>query len=119
MLNSEELAIVAARAADEKKAADVCILDMRDKLGVTDFFVVSSGASDRQVRRITEAVRHKLKELGVRPSHTEGEGYHHWVVLDYADFVVHVFHQADREFYDLERLWKDVPLVEWEKGNAV
>ncbi|MDD5748383.1 MAG: ribosome silencing factor [Actinomycetota bacterium] len=115
-MTSRELAIRAAVAADEKKALDVVILDMRESLGVTDYFVIASGKNERQVRKISEAVEESLQNLGTKPAHREGTIFSRWVLLDYIDFVIHIFLDEDRRFYDLERLWKDVPVVEWESS---
>jgi len=114
-LNSEQLAIEAARAADDKKATDVRIMDMADSLGITDYFVIASGTNDRQVKRIRDAVEEKLRGEGVKPVRREGERFGRWILLDYIDFVVHVFLEEDREFYNLERLWGNVPVIEWRR----
>ena len=113
MLTAEQTAIEAARAADDKKAAAVRIMDMRDTLGITDYFVIASGRNERQVRRIQEAVEEQLREEGIKPVRREGQRFGRWVLLDYVDVVVHVFLEEDRAFYDLERLWGNVPIVEW------
>lgn len=113
MLSSKELAVEAALAADDKKASDVRIMDMRETLGVTDYFVIAGGRNERQVRRIKEAVEERLREHGVKPARREGVRFGRWILLDYLDLVVHVFIDEDRAFYDLERLWQDVPLVDW------
>jgi ribosome-associated protein len=113
LLTSRDLAIEAARAADDKKANDIRILNMRETLGVTDYFVVASGNTDRQVHRIQDAVEERLRGHGVRPARREGERYGRWILLDYLDIVVHVFREEERSFYDLERLWKDVEFVDW------
>lgn len=113
MLKSEQLAIEAARAADDKKAIDVRVMDMRQALGITDYFVITSGNTDRQVRRIKDAVQERLKEKGSRPASREGERFGRWIILDYVDVVVHIFLEEERSFYDLERLWQDAPIVEW------
>ena len=118
MLIPEQLAIEAARAADDKKAQDVCIMDMREKLGITDFFLIASGRNERQVRRIRDAIEERLRELGVKPARREGQRFGRWILLDYMDLVVHVFLEEDRAFYDLERLWKDVPLIEWREAPS-
>ena len=89
------------------------ILDMRDALGITDFFVNASGRNERHVRRIKEAVEERMRELGVKPARRAGERFAHWILIDYIDFVVHVFLTEERSFYNLERLWKDVPVIEW------
>ena len=118
MLTALGLARVAARAADDKKASDIRIMDMRDVLGITDYFVLVSGRNERQVRRIQEAVEEKLSASGVKPARREGQRFGRWILLDYIDFVVHVFLDAERSFYDLERLWKDVPVLEWGEDDA-
>ncbi len=116
-MTPEELAIEAARAADDKKAVDVRVMDMRETLDITDFFVIASGRSDRQVKRVKDAVEERLREFGARPYRREGERYGRWILLDYLDFVVHIFLEEDRSFYDLEHLWK-VQLVEWRETAA-
>jgi ribosome-associated protein len=111
---SRATALAAARAAAEKQASDVVILDVRALIVITDFFVLASGGTQRQVRTIVDAVGRALRELGERPIRREGETEGRWVLLDYVDVVVHVFAQEEREFYDLERLWRDAPRVEWD-----
>jgi ribosome-associated protein len=101
----------AVRAATDKKASDVVVLDVQELLGITDYFVICSGSSVRQVRAISDEIVHCLKEKGVSPVRREGEREAGWVLIDYEDFVVHVFGEQEREFYDLERLWKDAPRV--------
>lgn len=102
------LAREAAEAASEKKAADIVILDVSAQLVITDFFVICSGSTDRQVKTIAEAVEERIREGdGLKPYRREGEREAHWVLLDYVDFVVHVFQAEDRDYYDLERLWAD------------
>jgi ribosome-associated protein len=107
-----ELVTAAAKAAADKKARDVMVLDVHDLLGITDYFLICSGMSDRQVRTIAEEIEKRLKEYGSRPLRREGERQGRWVLLDFEDFVVHVFGEEDREYYGLERLWKDAPRVE-------
>ena len=105
----------AVRAAREKKALDVVVLDLRSIDSFTDFFVICSGQNSRQVQAIAEAVEDGLRTEGVRPAHIEGLDRAEWVLLDYFDFIVHVFGTARREFYALERLWGSagrVPLQE-------
>ena len=118
MTGSEEVALAAARAAASKKGRDVVVLDMRELLVITDYFVIASGASDRQVRTIAEEIERSVKGLGVRPVRREGEREARWILLDFVDFVAHVFVQDEREFYDLERLWGDAPRVEWDGAEA-
>ncbi len=114
MTDSRELVIAAARAAASKQARDVVIMDMRELLVITDAFVIASGGSDRQVKSIAEAVEDSVRELGVKPVRREGEREGRWILLDFVDFVAHVFLQEEREFYDLERLWADAPRIAYE-----
>jgi ribosome-associated protein len=116
---SVDLACVAARAASEKQAEDVLVLDVRDVIAITDYFVIASGASDRQVKTIAEDVERALKARGVKPVRREGDAGSRWVLLDFVDLVVHVFHQDERDFYRLERLWVDAPRVDWEEHQEV
>lgn len=118
MLTSEQLAIEAAKAADDKKARDILIMDMRETLGITDYFVIGSGNTDRQVSRIQDAVEERLRDLGVKPARREGARFGHWVLLDYIDFVVHIFREEERIYYDLEHLWQDVPFIDWRQATA-
>jgi ribosome-associated protein len=115
---SRDLVVSAARAASEKQARDVVILDVRELIVITDYFLIVSGTSDRQVRTIAEEIERSVKELGLRPVRREGEREGHWALLDFVDFVAHVFLDEDREFYDLERLWADAPRVEWGEQEA-
>ncbi|AXH94959.1 ribosome silencing factor [Ornithinimicrobium avium] len=106
-----ELARAAASAAQDKLAQDVVGLDVSAQLALTDVFVIASAPGERQVGAIVEAVEERLAELGSRPLRREGQREGRWVLLDFSDIVVHVMHTEDREFYDLERLWKDCPAV--------
>lgn len=90
-----------------KKAQDVCLLNLRDLTGVTDYFIVCHGESDVQVKAISDAITENLKDEGVKYWHREGYEYLHWVLLDYVDVVVHIFLKQERDFYGLERLWGD------------
>ena len=99
----------AAELARELKALDVVGLDLRGISSATDFFLLASGRSDVQVRAIAEHVVEELRKEGVRPAHTEGLQGGRWVLVDYIDFVVHVFHPHARDFYQLESLWGDAP----------
>ena len=104
----EEVAKAAAFALD-RKAQDVVALDLRGVSSATDFFVLATGTSDIQVRAIAEHVMEELAKEGHRPLHVEGLDRARWVLLDFVDFVVHVFHPLAREFYQLEALWGDAP----------
>jgi len=108
----EDLPAAVRRAADlalERKASDVVILDLRGISTATDFFVIASGSSDIQVRAIADHVTEELRKARSRPGHVEGQSGGRWVLIDYIDFMVHVFHPAAREFYQLETLWGDAP----------
>jgi ribosome-associated protein len=109
--DSQRTAITAARAALEKKADDVVVLDLRGVSGYTDFLVIGSGTSDRQMEAIADGVEKELTAQGHRMIGTEGQRGGHWVLLDFGDVVVHVFHTDDRSHYDLEGLWADAPRV--------
>jgi ribosome-associated protein len=115
---SRELAVSAARAASAKQGDRIVVLDVRDLIVITDYFVIVSGTSDRQVRTIVEEVEKSLRGQGVKAVRREGEDQAAWVLLDFVDVVVHVFGAQEREYYDLERLWRDAPVVEWEEAGA-
>jgi ribosome-associated protein len=111
MLNSLEAALLCAAAADEKKAFDIVILDLRKLTYITDYFVICSGSNTTQVGAVADWIGHCLAGEGVRTSHIEGEGETRWVLMDYGDVVVHVFEEETRMHYRLERLWADAPRV--------
>jgi ribosome-associated protein len=115
---SREVAIAAARAAAAKQGTGLVILDVRDLIVITDYFVIATGTSDRQTRTIVEEVERSLRAEGTRPVRREGVTEGRWVLLDYVDVVVHVFAEEEREYYGLERLWRDAPRVEWEERDA-
>lgn len=104
--------LVAARAAHAKKAVQPIALDLTTLHGVADFFLICSGASEPQVKAIADAVEDKLRAAGAKPWHIEGHTSGRWVLLDYVDFVVHVFHEKTREYYLLERLWGDARSID-------
>ena len=103
---------MAVQACTEKKAEDIRILRLDAASGLTDYFVICSGANPRQVEAIGEAVDEKLSRAGVEPTNIDGRRSADWMVLDYSDFMVHVFSENARKFYDLERLWKTATHVE-------
>jgi len=107
-----ELMRAAARAAASKKAERIVGLDLSSLEGVADGFLICSGSSEPQVKAIAEAVEEQLRALGARPWHVEGREGRRWVLLDYVDVVVHVFHEKTREYYLLERLWGDARSVD-------
>ena len=113
-------AVAAARAADEKKANDVVVLEVGNVLAITDFFVIASASNPRQVRTLADEVERALKlldpELG--PLRVEGLRDLTWVLLDYGGIVVHLFHDETRAFYDIERLYRDVPRLPWQAPVA-
>ena len=115
---SRDLAVAAARAAAEKQGARIVVLDMRDLIVITDYFVITSASSERQVRTIVEEIQKALKAQGVKAVRREGEVEARWVLLDFVDLVVHVFDEEQREYYDLERLWRDAPVVSWEEADV-
>jgi ribosome-associated protein len=114
LTGSREFAVAAARTASSKKAQDVVVMEVRDLIVITDFFVLASGTSDRQVRTVAQEIENALRARGMKPVRREGQREGRWVLLDFVDFVAHVFHQEERDYYGLERLWSDAPLVEWE-----
>jgi len=104
--------IRAALAAAEKKAGDIVAIDVSEKLAITDVFLILTGSNDRQVKAISDAVEEALDKIDVDPVRREGQQQGRWILLDYVDIVVHVQHEEERAFYDLERLWKDCPYIE-------
>ena len=108
----EKLVRLAATAAAEKKATDVVAMYVAETLVVTDYFLIATGSNDRQVHAIADSIEDALREAGVKPRGREGERELKWVLLDYGDFVVHVFQPDERGFYRLEKLWGDAPRME-------
>ena len=102
----------ALSAAEDKKATDLVVLDLRKAAGFTDFFVLASGSNPRQIRAIADSVMAALAVEGVKPAHVEGYDRSEWVLLDYFDFIVHVFMPETRVFYGLERLWGNAERIE-------
>ncbi|MEJ7617207.1 MAG: ribosome silencing factor [Pyrinomonadaceae bacterium] len=103
--------LLALHAASDKKAMAMVVLDLREIANFTDFFVITSGANVRQVQAISDEIEDQLKKHGTRPQRIEGYNGAEWVLLDYGDFVVHIFESKARQFYDLERLWRDAGRV--------
>lgn len=104
----------AARTASEKLGHNTVVIDVGDVLALTDVFVITSGNSARHVRTLVEAVEAEVVSAGgPRPVRVEGRDTHQWVLMDYGEFVVHVFDEQRRAFYDLERLWADRPVLDW------
>jgi ribosome-associated protein len=113
--HSRELALVAAEAASDKLATDIVLIDVSDRLAITDIFVIATGNNERQVEAIVDEVEEKLRQVGAKPLRREGRRDGRWVLLDYADLVVHIQHAEERVFYSLERLWKDCPFIPFEQ----
>jgi ribosome-associated protein len=107
----------AIAAAEDKQAVDLVVLDLRKAAGFTDFFLICSGTNTRQVRAIADAVTDTLAGEGARPAHVEGYDRSEWILLDYFDFIVHVFAPETRAFYDLERLWGNADRIEVAAGR--
>ena len=109
---SLQLAKVAALAAEEKIAEKVMAIDVSDQMPLTDVFVIASAPSERQVGAIVDEVEDRLRELGSKPLRREGEREGRWVLIDFGDIIVHVQHEEERDYYALERLWKDCPEID-------
>ena len=114
---ARELVLAAAHAAADKLATDVVAIDVSDQLVITDAFVVASAPNDRQVGAIVDAVEEALRAHDAKPLRREGEREGRWVLLDYAEIVVHVQHDEERTYYALERLWKDCPVIPFEDAD--
>ena len=110
--HAADLTVAAARAAADKKAAHLTAIDVSERLGLTDVFLLASGSNDRHVHAIVDAVDEAMQSAGAKRRTREGFADAHWVLMDYGDVVVHVLQNEDREFYSLERLWKDCPVIE-------
>ncbi|QRY61070.1 ribosome silencing factor [Gordonia sp. PDNC005] len=111
---SLEMTTIAAHAAVERLATNVAAIDVSEHLVITDVFLICSADNERQVNSIVEEIEDKLREAGHQPLRREGTREGRWALLDYGDIVVHVQHDDERDFYGLERLWKDCPLLELE-----
>ncbi len=107
------------RAAESKQARDIVVLDVREATSFADYFVIASGANQRQIQAIADEIGMKLKDAGERPNSVEGYSNAEWVLMDYGDLVIHVFSLKSRVYYDLERLWRDARKVEWETEAVV
>jgi len=108
----DERIVMALNAAGEKKAIDIVVLDLREVATFTDYFLITSGSNERQVQAISDAVFETLKKAGTAAARVEGYKTAEWILLDYGDFIVHVFDETARKFYDLERLWRESKRVE-------
>lgn len=106
-----QMATVAARAAADKLADDVMVIDVSEQLVITDCFVIASASNERQVNAIVDEIEEKMRAAGHKPARREGTREGRWTLLDYVDIVVHIQHTEEREFYALERLWRDCPTI--------
>lgn len=113
-----DMATVAAAAAASKLADDVVVIDVSGQLAITDCFVIASASNERQVNAIVDEVEEKMRQAGYRPARREGAREGRWTLLDYFDVVVHIQHQDDRDFYGLDRLWRDCPIVPVDLSNS-
>lgn len=119
MAPSTDLVMQAAEAASSKKAERIVVLDVSELLVITDHFLICSGNNERQVRTIADEIEKRLQEeRGVKPFRREGQREGRWILLDYVDFVVHVFGPEERDYYDLERLWADAPVIAFDDDGA-
>jgi ribosome-associated protein len=107
-----ELVVAAARAASDKLGREIIAFDVSEQLAITDAFLLASATNDRQAKAIVDEIEDKLRELGAKPVRREGERDGRWVLLDYGEIVIHVQHEEERQFYALERLWRDCPTIE-------
>lgn len=118
-MGPKEIASTAARSASDKQAANVVVLDVSGPFGLADYFVIASVHNERQAKTVVAEVERVLRdEADVRPIRREGEIGGGWSLLDYGDVVVHVFSDEQRDFYDLERLWRDAPKVDWDQAAS-
>lgn len=106
-----------AKIASDHKAQDIVVLDLKKVTSFTDYFVICSGASDRQVLAIADAIHYDMKKIGIRPIGEEGMKDGHWALIDFGDVVAHVFYREVREYYQLERLWHDAPRLAFKGIN--
>ena len=113
-MTTEELVKIAANAAEEKKAEDLCILNIGKVSVIADYFLIVTANNPSQLQAITDNVDEKLTRSGIEAKNVEGNGDSAWVLMDYGDFIVHVFDRESRSFYDLERIWKDADTVKIE-----
>jgi ribosome-associated protein len=111
-INGKERVLLCVNASLQRKAKDLIILNVKEFSSIADYFIICSGTSDRQVQAIAASIHENLKEYGILPLGIEGERIGKWVLMDYEDVIIHIFYEPIREFYDIERLWSDVPCME-------
>jgi ribosome-associated protein len=109
--------LYAVRAAEDKQARDIRVLDLREVTTFADYFVVCTGANSRQIQSIADEIEQRQKKLGERASSIEGYDNAEWVLMDYGDYLIHIFSEKSRVYYDLERLWRDAKVVEWKAAE--
>jgi ribosome-associated protein len=112
-LSTKEKALVCAREASAHKAVDLVLLEVTGLTSYTDYFIICSGKSSRQVQGLADKLEANLANLGIKPLGIEGRGEGHWILMDYADVIIHIFYEPVRYFYDLESLWSDAERVLW------
>ena len=110
-LNIKDIAVLAAEAAEDKKAENIDILKVEGLTVIADYFVICSANSDKQVKAVARSIEEKLSKHGIEPRRIAGMNDARWVLIDYADIIVHVFHKRERDYYDLERLWADAEKI--------
>ena len=118
-LDSRRLAVRFAQIADDRKAEDIVILDVRGRLYLADYFVIASGTNPRQLRAVAEEMQRETRAAGVKLIGAEGLPVSRWVLMDFGDVIVHLFEPVTRAFYDLEMLWADAPRVQWRRFKRV
>ena len=113
-MQPSDIALVAAKAADDKQGNETIVLNVENVLAITELFVITSANNSPQVRTIANEVSSRIREqLGLSPLHSEGMAEQQWILLDYGDVVVHIFSEPTRRYYEIERLYTDVPVVNW------
>ncbi|HEV8412429.1 MAG TPA: ribosome silencing factor [Bryobacteraceae bacterium] len=108
----------AVRAAEEKQARNIRVLDLREVTSFADYFVIASGANSRQIQAIADEIHQRLKKLGEMPNSMEGYDNADWILMDYGDYLIHIFSEKARLYYDLERLWRDAKTVEFTQATT-
>ena len=110
-MDSLEKALFCAETANNNKAIDLVILELKNETALTDYFIICNGTSDRHIKAMAEDIEHKLKEKGIKALGKEGMQESKWILLDYDDVIIHIFQKEERDFYDLERLWDECPKI--------
>ena len=117
MMNTKEIALLAAKVLDEKKARDIVIIDISEKASFADYFVMASGGSERQIGTLSEDVDDKFAEIGIEPKSIEGQKTSGWILMDYGDVIVNILTAEMRGRYNIEKVWGDCTFVEYEEGT--